>query len=316
MRADTAAVRRAFGPHDLDLVGAGVDTRGDVPRVLDEPRYRAMEEYFDTRWPSGRTMMRNTASVQVNLDAGNPATVEARWHLAHDLGPVLTACFANSPFDRSGAPTGFRSTRSAVWQEIDPARTGAARNGRRGDAPTEWTRYLLDAPVMMIRVDERDSTVPRVPMTFADWVGDGHSAGWPTLDDLAYHTTTLFPPVRPRGWLELRMIDALPEPWWPVAVGVATALLDDPLAARRASDATAGRARPLVRGRPFRAARSGTGARGHGVLHGRPFRARAPGCRRRDRAATDEYFDRFVARGRCPADEQLDEWSRLQAANV
>ena len=31
-------------------------------------------------------------------------------------------------------------------------------------------------------------------------------------------------------------------------------------------------------------------------------------------AATAEYFDRFVARGRCPADELLDDWSRLQAA--
>ena len=316
MRADTAAVRRAFGPHDLDLVGAGVDTRGDVPRVLDEPRYRAMEEYFDTRWPSGRTMMRNTASVQVNLDAGNPATVDARWHLAHDLGPVLTGCFANSPFDRSGAPTGFRSTRSAVWQEIDPARTGAARNGRRGDAPTEWTRYLLDAPVMMIRVDERDSTVPRIPMTFAEWVGDGHSAGWPTLDDLAYHATTLFPPVRPRGWLELRMIDALPEPWWPVAVGVATALLDDPLAARQASDATAS-----SRDHWYAAARSALHDPVLALAAVECFTAARSALERLDaddatRAATDEYFDRFVARGRCPADEQLDEWSRLQAANV
>jgi glutamate--cysteine ligase len=316
MRADTGAVRRALDRLDLDLVGAGVDTRGDVPRVLDEPRYRAMEEYFDTRWPCGRTMMRNTASVQVNLDAGNPDTVDARWHLAHDLGPVLTACFANSPFDPSGAPTGFRSTRSAVWHEIDPARTDAVRNGQHGDASSAWTRYLLDAPVMMIRVDERDSTVPRAPMTFAEWVTDGHAAGWPTFDDLAYHATTLFPPVRPRGWLELRMIDALPEQWWPVAVAVTTALLDDPVAARRASLATA-------------ESRDKWDAAARVALHD-PVLALAGvecftaarsalerlGADEATRAATDEYFDRFVARGRCPADEQLDEWSRLQAANV
>ena len=41
-----------------------------------------------------------------------------------------------------------------------------------------------------------------------------HSA-FPDADDLEYHLTTLFPPVRPRGWLELRMIDALPEELWP-----------------------------------------------------------------------------------------------------
>jgi len=316
MRADTTAVRECLGRHELELVGTGVDARGDVPRVLEEPRYRAMEEYFDTRWPAGRTMMRNTASIQVNLDAGNPATVDARWHLAHDLAPVLTACFANSPFGRSGERTGFRSTRSAVWHDIDPARTGPARGLPPGAARGDWSRYLLAAPVMMIRVDERESRVPDEPLTFAQWVDTGHRDGWPTVDDLAYHATTLFPPVRPRGWLELRMIDALPEEWWPVAVGVTTALLDDPTAAARASTATA-----AVRDCWFTAARAALHdpSLAHAAIE--CFAAARPALERLDaddetRAATDEYFDRFVAKGRCPADEQLDDWSRLQGAGV
>jgi glutamate--cysteine ligase len=52
------------------------------------------------------------------------------------------------------------------------------------------------------------------------------------LEDFGhYHLTTLFPPVRPRGWLEFRMIDALGDEWWPVAVAVAATLLDDAEAA-------------------------------------------------------------------------------------
>ncbi len=239
MRADTAAVRAALDRAGIDLVGVGVDSRGESPRVLDAPRYRAMEEYFDTQWPSGRTMMRNTAAIQVNLDLGPAAGLDARWRLAHDLGPVLTACFANSPFDASGAPTGFRSTRLAVWAAIDPARTSAASRPPRDGARTEWTRYLLAAPVMMIWIDDQCSVAQRECMTFGQWVTDGHSLGWPTVDDVRYHLTTLFPPVRPRGWLELRMIDALPEEWWPVAVAVTTALLDDPTAAEHARRAVA-----------------------------------------------------------------------------
>lgn len=38
-------------------------------------------------------------------------------------------------------------------------------------------------------------------------------AGLPTLDDLAYHVTTLFPPVRPRGFLEVSYLDAQPQRW-------------------------------------------------------------------------------------------------------
>jgi glutamate--cysteine ligase len=316
MRADTAVVAAALDHGDIDLVGVGIDGRGEMPRVLDAPRYRAMEEYFDTRWPAGRTMMRNTAAIQVNLDLGAPADIESRWQLAHDLGPVLTACFANSPFDASGAPTGFRSTRLAVWTAIDPARTSPARGTGRHDARAAWTRYLLDAPIMMIRVDDSCSVAQRDAMTLREWIIDGHALGWPTTDDVAYHLTTLFPPVRPRGWLELRMIDALPERWWPVAVAVTTALLDDPIAAARARRATA-----PVRDRWRTASRD--------ALRDRDLRAAATECfgAARDafprlgadaatQGATAEYFDRYVARGRCPADDRLDEWSQLRTARV
>src|SRR5205807_7278180 len=75
------------------------------------------------------------------------------------------------------------------------------------------------------------------PLPFAGWMECGHELGWPTLDDFDYHLTTLFPPVRPRGWLELRMIDSLPDPWWRVAAAVATALLEDAAAGAAAREA-------------------------------------------------------------------------------
>jgi glutamate--cysteine ligase len=32
--------------------------------------------------------------------------------------------------------------------------------------------------------------------------------------------------------------------------------------------------------------------------------------------AVDAFDDRFVQRGRCPADDRLDQWNRLQASTV
>ena len=316
MRADTEIVRQALDRHGLDLVGTGLDGRGDRSRVLDAPRYRAMEEYFDTRWPAGRTMMRHTAAIQVNLDLGAPADIDTRWQRAHDLGPVLAACFANSPFDTSGTPTGFHSTRLAVWAAIDPARTNPASRRPHDNACAQWTRYLLDAPVMMIRTGDDFGRTRRRQMTFTEWVAHGDTRGWPTTDDLKYHLTTLFPPVRPRGWLELRMIDALPEEWWPVAVAVATALLDDPAASERAARATA-----PVRDRWHAAARD---ALGDPTLHAaaiecfdaaRDALGRLPADPETE-AATSRYCERYIEPGRCPADDQLDEWSQLRTARV
>ena len=308
MHADTDAVRDALGAAGIELVGTGIDTRRDLARVLEQPRYAAMEEYFDTAWPAGRTMMRNTASIQVNVDVGPADAVDERWHRAHDLGPVLTACFANSPFGANGDPSGFRSTRAEVWHAIDRRRTASAcGTDPASPARRDWARYVLDAPVMMIRVDDERCVPLTSPRSFAQWSTEGHALGWPTLDDLAYHTSTLFPPVRPRGWLELRMIDALPERWWPVAVAVTVALLDDPLAARCASDATA-----PVRGRWIAAARD--------ALHDPELADAARWCfdaalLALDRigvdaetvAATEEYAARYVHRSRCPADDLLDD---------
>ena len=100
-----------------------------------------MEHYLDSWGPAGRTMMCSTASVQVNVEAGvqrldepavdSPTPVAAyaeRWDLLHAIGPALVAAFANSPY-RDGRPTGWKSTRQAVWMDLDPARIGVRRAG-------------------------------------------------------------------------------------------------------------------------------------------------------------------------------------------
>src|SRR5204863_4519785 len=236
--ADLAALTAALRARGLEPVARGLDTLRPPERILDQPRYAAMEAFFDAEGFAGRTMMCSTASIQVNVETGPAADVAARWRLAHDLGPVLVATFAHSPVPGGGG-CGPRSARQQVWSVMDPSRTAPVhRAAGSGAAPParspseEWLDYALQARVMMIQVsDDRFVAVDGPPgaelVTFAAWMERGHELGWPTLDDFTYHLTTLFPPVRPRGWLELRMIDSLPDPWWRVAAGVATALVED-----------------------------------------------------------------------------------------
>jgi glutamate--cysteine ligase len=81
----------------------------------------------------------------------------------------------------------------------------------------------------------------RTRTALADWItGEALLGGRrPTAEDLDYHLSTLFPPVRLRGWLEIRYLDAAPEPWWPALAAVTATLLDDPVAADRAAAASA-----------------------------------------------------------------------------
>jgi glutamate--cysteine ligase len=208
---DLATLREAFSRQGVNLAQRGLTSRPPL-RIVDGPRYRAMEAYFDAGGPVGRIMMCATASLQVNLGLGAGSD---RWRRANMLGPVFAVAFSSSA-----------GGRLAAWLALDPTRTAPV--GTHGTPADAWADYALDARVMLIRADGDDFVPVTEPMRARDWVARGHSLGWPTADDLAYHLTTLFPPVRPRGWLEVRMIDALPDPWWRVPVAVVAAVLDDP----------------------------------------------------------------------------------------
>lgn len=290
----------------LRRVGVGLDPMRPATRINDASRYAAMEAFFDVDGPDGRVMMASTASVQVCLDAGaDAADVASRWTLANSLTPVLIAAFANSPL-RHGLPTGFACSRQDVWSRIDPTRTARPLGADPAEA---WARYALDARVLLVRRDP-GPWVPRPGMTLREWVAGGTPWGRPTYDDLAYHLSTLFPPVRPRGWLELRAIDALPDELWPVAVAVATALVEDPRAADTGRDATAGlgdhqhrAARAALRDRDLRRAAERCFAAALGAL---PRLGAAPALV----DLVDDYAERYVAAGRTPSDDLLDDWRR------
>jgi glutamate--cysteine ligase len=425
---DLAVLHEAFGEAGLVLTGHGIDPLRRPSRVLQSPRYAAMEEYFDRDGHWGRLMMCSTASVQVCVDAGldddGVSGFPFRWRLLHAIGPVLVAAFANSPL-RRGRPTGWKCTRQLVWARLDPSRTrspggaepcwpGSPQAADGLDAREHWVRYAMDADVLCVRRPNGQPWTVPAGLTFRDWLrgadrqrperqrrdrhgadrhradrhrADRHRAdragaeragvdrpdadrpsaerrgegrprapgeppgdssarpAGPTADDLSYHLSTLFPPVRPRGHLELRMIDAQDGDGWVVPVAVVAALADDPVAAAAAMAA----AEPVwhAPGHMLRQHR-GTRHAADGVLlaparqtsrhRGAPAAGTSPWLRAARlgladpvlaraalqcfeaaeaslarssappavRIALADFADRYVRRARCPADDALD----------
>lgn len=309
LSADQAVLRAALAAEGLRLTGSGTDPMDRERRMLaDHPRYRAMGRYFDRGGPWGRIMMTGTASVQVCVDAGTEADCAERWRLTHELGPVLVAAFANSPL-LEGRPTGWKSTRQLVWSRMDPSRTLAPPPS--ADPRDAWARYVLDAALLCVR---RSGGLPwdaPARLTFRGWLrGAGERPA--TLADLDYHRTTLFPPVRPHGHLELRMMDAQPAEGWRVPLALVSALLDDPVAADEARAAL-----ERLGHAGSRAPRSGLWRRAAALGMADPdlrraallcFAAAERSLARRGselRTPLVEFAERYPARGRCPADDQL-----------
>lgn len=220
-RLDTldAAVRECFArladamePAGIHLVARGMDPLNPIeraPMVMDGERYRRQRAHYDRAGSAGRSMMLQTAGIHVNLDHGE-APAES-WRAANALTPLLVALFANSPV-RPGAAGPHRSHRAATWRTLDASRTGVF--GGATDPAAEYHAFAMRADAFLLGAPGEE------PRPFVAW----HDAG-ATDEDFARHLTTLFPEVRPRGYLEIRSVDSLPARWCIVPAAVTMAVV-------------------------------------------------------------------------------------------
>ncbi|MCU1648448.1 MAG: gshA [Nocardia sp.] len=330
--ADTGRLRELLETRDIRIFSASADPVRTPQRLLQLPRYRAMERSFAGIGPFGALMMCNTAAAQVSVDAGVDATdIAARWTALYAIGPALLAAFACSP-ELSGAPPGaWASQRMRTWLRLDHLRTRPPVHDW-SDPIAGYARWALDVPLLCVRPESSagvngsaaaangsqgsaaaangsqgsaaaangsqgsvavngsqgsvavngsqgsvavngsqgsvavngshgsagangshgsgaangsagahgsngaaaalsaDWTAPP-GATFADWLCgalDDEIGRRPNHDDLDYHLTTVFPPVRASGHLEVRYLDAQPGHTWTVPVHAIDALVSAP----------------------------------------------------------------------------------------
>src|SRR5690606_34317074 len=132
------------------------------------------------------------------------------------IGPALLAAFACSP-ELRGAPAGeWASQRMRTWLRLDHSRTRPPVEDW-ADPIAGYARWALDAPLLCVRSREPEagsapadcSWAAPPGATFADWLSgalDDEIGRRPDRSDLDYHLTTMFPPVRPSGHLEVRYL--------------------------------------------------------------------------------------------------------------
>ena len=307
MQADHAVLRAAFAEAGLGLLLLGADPLRAPQRVNPGGRYRAMEQFFAASGTAeaGAAMMTSTASIQVNLDAGPRDGWADRVRLAHALGPTMIAMTANSAL-LGGRFTGWLSSRQQVWGALDAARCGPVLGASGDDPATDWAHYALKAPVMLVFAPDAQPVLDWVP--FADWADGRVLLGdrRPTVADLDYHLTTLFPPVRPRRFLEIRYLDAVSDDLWPAVVFTLVTLLDDARLSQIAWEATesvatawdqaarVGLADPRLREAAVRCVQAAADVAPADVADSMDRLLRQV---TRGRSAADDFADRVVAHG-------------------
>jgi glutamate--cysteine ligase len=251
LRHDVQGTRLGLAGLRLGLAHAGADPIRPPRRVNPRPRYRAMEQHYAAtgHGAAGAVMMNSTAALQVNLQAGPERGWPERVARAYRLGPTLVAVSACSPW-LNRRDTGWKSARQRAWSGLDARSCGpvpgctapdaASASGAVLDPASAWARYAMCAPVVFVRTRGDEVAAVSQPVPFEQWASGKVRLGGraPTAADLDTHLTTLFPPVRLRGYLELRYLDMTAPRWWPAIAAVVTTLMDDPVAADLATEAT------------------------------------------------------------------------------
>ncbi len=169
-------------------------------------RYRVMREYLPTRGDLAQRMMKATCAVQANYDFSDEADCARKVEAAARLAPLVTAMFANSPL-MEGGETGFQSYRAHIWTRTDPDRCGFPQALLAGYSHAAWLDYLLDVPMMFVRIDGRH--LPARGRSFRSFMEQGIDGQLPTIEDWELHQTSVFPEVRVKKTIEVRGADGV-----------------------------------------------------------------------------------------------------------
>ncbi|MEX0366644.1 MAG: glutamate--cysteine ligase [Ruegeria sp.] len=207
---DVKDIADKIGVGFIGLGAAPIWTHDEMP-LMPKGRYKLMDAYMQKVGTMGRTMMRRTCTVQVNLDFASEADMVQKLRVALALQPVATALLANSPF-LEGKPNGHKSWRSRVWRDLDAARTGMLPFVfEDGFGFERWVDYALDVPMYFVYRDGQ--YIDALGQSFRDFLKGELPAlpgETPMLSDWADHLTTAFPEARIKKFIEMRGADGGP----------------------------------------------------------------------------------------------------------
>ena len=194
----------------VEFLGLGIQPLSRLDQIdwVPKKRYRIMGPYMDKVGRFGQRMMKQTATVQVNLDYHSEADAMKKMRLSTGLAPLMNAIFANSSVC-DGAATGFTSFRGWIWTDTDPDRCGMLPFVFSPQAGFEdYAQWALDAPMYFVKREGDYHDLTGIP--FRQFWEQGAAGFRATVGDFALHLSTLFPETRLKTYIELRMADSQP----------------------------------------------------------------------------------------------------------
>lgn len=182
------------------------DKIADIPRIPKE-RYKFMYEYFEKyAGPMAHNMMKGSASLQVAIDYSDEDDFRKKYFLANALAPFFYSIFDNA-YIFEGEVYENHNIRQSIWENCDKDRTGIYPFSFDNDLSYEkYAKKILATPAIFIKKDGKD--IATNEKTFEEIFDEDMS------DEMVFHALSIvFPDVRVKKYIEIRMPDNMPFPY-------------------------------------------------------------------------------------------------------
>ncbi|MGV2107064.1 glutamate--cysteine ligase [Agrobacterium vitis] len=234
-------VAEPMGIRFLGMGGSPLWTLEQTPR-MPKSRYDIMTRYMPKVGSKGLDMMYRSSTIQVNLDFSSEADMRTKMRVSTRLQAIAMALFAASPFTE-GKPNGLLSWRGEIWRDTDNRRSGLLPFVFKPDFGfIDYVEWALDVPMYFVMRDGRYHDCTHI--TFRQFMAGGlkgEIADWqPTMGDWTNHLGTLFPDVRLKRFLEMRLADGGPQSHITALSAFWVGLLYDDTALAAADNLTSG----------------------------------------------------------------------------
>lgn len=178
--------------------------------LIDNEKYRLMDQRFIKTGKFGQWMMRNTTSIQINIDFSSRQEAERMAYIADCLTPIASILFANSPFWK-GKPCGKENLRYKIWNNTDNSRCGNLLDHEiesSNSLVSKYAQYVQSVPAIFI--EDEHGKIVGYNGTLGDWLSDLKNTGRQTDDNIQIALHQIFIHVRFKNVLEIRGSDRPP----------------------------------------------------------------------------------------------------------
>ena len=182
-----------YSPQDIELI--------------DHKKYSLMDKMFSETGELGPWMMRNTASIQINIDFSSREEAERMAYVADCITPLASILFTNSPFWK-GKLAGNINLRYKIWNDTDGSRCGDLINhgiNSSKDLIRRYAEYIQTVPAIFI--EDYNRNISNYNGTLSEWLSGLETAGKLTDNHIQVALHQIFTHVRFKNVLEIRGAD-------------------------------------------------------------------------------------------------------------